>query len=91
MATTNIPPISKADIYMNLLEPLDLDLKLDILGRLSASIKNMVSTNRVKESNSTDFFAGLGDGWKDGLTTDEVMSQLYADRTSNKTRPNINL
>lgn len=61
------------------------------IGSLSASIKNIVSTDRVKESSSTDFFAELGDGWKDELTTDEVMSRLYAARASNKTRPNIKL
>lgn len=91
MMTTNVTEMSKTDIYMNLLEPLDLDLKLDILGRLSTSIKKMVTTNKIKEASSADFFAELGDGWKDGLTTDEVMNHLYADRTSNKTRPDINL
>lgn len=74
---------------MKMLEPLDFNSKLEILSRLSNSLKTIAPEK--KEVTKEDFFADLKGGWKDGVSTEEVMDCIRNSRMSNSTRPDIEL
>lgn len=84
MATTLTP----AEWYMKLLSPLSPDIKLDLISKLSESLKEKISTKSV--SHSSDFFNTLSGAWEDDTPVEEA-KLIRESRTSNKTRKTINL
>lgn len=78
--------LNPADWYMKLLAPLSPDIKLDLISRLSESLKekNVVSGKTISES--SDFFESLSDAWDDGISVEEEVEKIRGSRTSNKTR-----
>lgn len=85
MATTLTP----AEWYMKLLSPLSPDIKLDLISKLSESLKEKISTKSV--SHSSDFFNTLSGAWEDDTPVEEEAKLIRESRTSNKTRKTINL
>ena len=71
---------------MKLLAPLSPDIKLDLISKLSESLKEKVSHPAKKTSNSENFFGALSGAWEDGTSVEEEMKYIRASRTSNKTR-----
>lgn len=85
MATTLTP----AEWYMKLLSPLSPDIKLDLISKLSESLKEKISAKSV--SHSSDFFNALSGAWEDDIPAEEEIKLIRESRTSNKTRKIIDL
>ncbi len=69
---------------MQILTPLSPDIKLDIISRLSASLRHtVVSAAQPKEDN---FFSTLSGAWADDLSVEEEVNNIRGSRCSNSTR-----
>lgn len=77
--------LSPVDWYMRILEPLNPTLKLDIIGRLSESLKNK-ATHAAKAASYSDFFDELTGAWEDDRSVEDEMEIIRESRTSNQTR-----
>lgn len=78
--------LNPADWYMKLLAPLSPDIKLDLISKLSESLKEKnVFSGKVKSEDS-DFFEALSGAWDDGISVEEEVEKIRGSRTSNKTR-----
>lgn len=79
--------LNTADWYMKLLAPLSPDVKLDLISRLSESLKEKVAHPAKKTTAETkNFFGALSGAWEDGTSVEEEMMNIRESRTSNKTR-----
>lgn len=76
--------LNSADWYMKLLAPLSPDIKLDLISKLSESLKEKVSAKSV--SNPSDFFGSLTGAWEDEVSVEDEIKFIRESRTSNKTR-----
>ena len=71
---------------MKLLAPLSPDIKLDLISKLSESLKEKVAHPAKKTPNSENFFSALSGAWEDSISVEEEMKYIRESRTSNKTR-----
>lgn len=79
--------LNTADWYMKLLAPLSPDVKLDLISRLSESLKEKKSVPVKKAvGRSEDFFSDVSGAWDDGTSVDEEMCNIRESRMSNQTR-----
>lgn len=78
--------LNPTEWYMKLLAPLSPDIKLDLISKLSESLKEKVSHSAKKASDSENFFGALSGTWEDGASVEEEMKFIRDSRTSNKTR-----
>jgi hypothetical protein len=70
--------------YMRLLEPLTIDIKLELLSRLSASLKkNFVSSTKEKER----LLEELSGSWSD--VEDELIEDIRLARTTSEKDINL--
>ncbi len=74
------------DWYMRMLTPLSPEMKLDLIGRLSASLRNTVILTTKQESKADNFFSSLSGAWDDGTSVEDEMRNIRESRTSNTTR-----
>ena len=74
--------INSADWYFNMLAPLNKEVKLDIISRLSASLTKKVKRKKTDMS----FFDGLTNSWDDGTPLEEEIKRIHKARTSGLTR-----
>lgn len=66
--------LSPVDWYMRILEPLNPTMKLDIIGKLSESLKNKVG-HVAKTTSHSDFFDELTGAWEDEHSVEDEMSK----------------
>lgn len=78
--------LNPTEWYMKLLAPLSSEVKLDLISKLSESLKNKVSHTENKVSKSDGFFDTLSGTWDDGTSVEEEMQIIRDSRTSNRTR-----
>lgn len=78
--------LNPADWYMKLLAPLSPDIKLDLISKLSESLKEKNVFSGKTMSESSDFFESLSGAWDDGISVEEEVEKIRGSRTSNKTR-----
>lgn len=78
--------LNPTEWYMKLLAPLSSEVKLDLISKLSESLKNKVSHTENKVSKSDGFFDTLSSAWDDGTSVEEEMQIIKDSRTSNRTR-----
>ena len=67
--------------YLRILLPLNSDMKLAIINRLSASM-----LTKKKKKKNRDFFDGLNNSWCDGVSADDEIAMLREARTFYNTR-----
>ena len=79
MRTTTI---NNADWYFKMLAPLNREVKLDIISRLSASLTKKVGRKKTDMT----FFDGLNNSWDDGTPVKEETRLIHEARTSGLTR-----
>lgn len=72
--------------YMKLLAPLSPDIKLDLISKLSESLKEKVTHSAKPVSKSEDFFGTLSAAWDDNISVEDEMENIRGSRTSGKTR-----
>ena len=77
--------LSPVDWYMRILEPLNSTMKLDIIERLSESLKSK-ATHTAKTTSHSDFFDELTGAWEDDRSVEDEMKVIRESRTSNQTR-----
>ena len=53
---------------MKLLAPLSPDIKLDLISKLSESLKEKVAHPAKKTPNSENFFSALSGAWEDSIS-----------------------
>ena len=70
--------LNPVDWYMKLLAPLSPDIKLDLISKLSESLKD---THK-----SSDFFSALSGAWEDDTSVEDEVRKIRESRTSNQTR-----
>ncbi len=75
-----------ADWYMQMLTPLSPDTKLDIISRLSASLRNTVVLTVPQKAKTDNFFSALSGAWDDGTSVEEEVNSIRGSRCSNTTR-----
>ena len=75
-------PVNSADWYLSMLAPLNKEVKLDIISRLSASLTQKTERRKVDMC----FFDGLNNSWDDGTPVEEEIKQIQEARTSGLTR-----
>ena len=78
--------LNPTEWYMKLLAPLSSDVKLDLISKLSDSLKNKVSHTKTKVSKSEAFFDTLSGAWDDDVSVEKEMKIIRDSRTSNRTR-----
>lgn len=78
--------LNPTEWYMKLLAPLSPDIKLDLISKLSESLKEKVAHPAKKTPNSENFFSALSGAWEDSVSVEEEMKYIRESRTSNKTR-----
>lgn len=78
--------LNPTEWYMKLLAPLSPDIKLDLISKLSESLKEKISHPAKKASDAENFFGALSGAWEDGVSVEEEMKYIRDSRTSNKTR-----
>lgn len=80
--------LNTTDWYMKLLAPLSPDVKLDLISKLSESLKEKVTHPVAKKDAvlSENFFNTLSGAWDDGTPVEEEIKNIRESRTSNKTR-----
>ncbi len=66
--------LSPVDWYMRILEPLNSTMKLDIIERLSESLKSK-ATYAAKTTSHSDFFDELTGAWEDEHSVEDEMSK----------------
>ena len=79
--------LNPVDWYMKLLAPLSPDIKLDLISKLSESLKD-THTYSKKSFNpkSSDFFSALSGAWEDDTSVEDEVRKIRESRTSNQTR-----
>ncbi len=70
----NITP-TNSNIYWNMLKDLNMDVKLDLIAKLSNSLINRESDNT--KTNWTESFAGK---WQDSRSADEIATSIRQSR-----------
>lgn len=78
--------LNPTEWYMKLLAPLSPDIKLDLISKLSESLKEKVIHPAKTISKTEDFFGALSGAWEDDISVEEEMKNIRESRTSNKTR-----
>ncbi len=78
--------LNPTEWYMKLLAPLSPDIKLDLISKLSESLKEKVSHSEKTILKSEDFFSTLSGAWEDDTSVEEEMKIIRDSRTSNRTR-----
>lgn len=78
--------LNPADWYMKLLAPLSPDVKLDIISKLSESLKEKRTFSRKTASKSSNIFEALSGAWEDDTSVEEEVEKIRGSRTSNQTR-----
>ncbi|RGV51562.1 hypothetical protein DWW10_15770 [Bacteroides intestinalis] len=78
--------LNPTEWYMKLLAPLSPDIKLDLISKLSESLKEKVSHSEKTILKSEDFFSALSGAWEDDTSVEEEMKIIRDSRTSNRTR-----
>lgn len=78
--------LNPTEWYMKLLAPLSPDIKLDLISKLSESLKEKVSHSTRKVSKAENIFSALSGAWEDNVSVEEEMKNIRESRTSNKTR-----
>lgn len=81
MGTTAIPSGKTTDVnaYWNLLKDLSMDVKLDLIARLSNSLLHKKET--ANDVNWASEFAGK---WKDNRSAEEIVDDIRKARTTNR-------
>lgn len=81
MSTSVISSNKSVDVnvYWNLLKDLSMDVKLDLIARLSKSLLNKGKT--TDESHWISDFAGK---WKDNRSAEEIINDIRESRTTNR-------
>ena len=74
--------VNSADWYFSMLAPLNREVKLDIISRLSASLTKKVKRKKADMS----FFDGLNNSWDDGTPAEEEIKLIHEARNSGLTR-----
>lgn len=77
--------LNPTEWYMKLLAPLSPDIKLDLISKLSESLKEKVIHPAKTISKTEDFFGALSGAWEDDISVEEEMKNIRESRTSNKT------
>ena len=72
--------------YMKLLAPLSPDIKLDLISKLSESLKDTHTYSKKTSSKSSDFFSALSGAWEDDTSVEDEVRKIRESRTSNQTR-----
>ena len=75
--TTSAQHISVADYYFSFLKNLNPDIKLDLISKLSQSLKN---NDKVSETSLQSIFGA----YKSEETADEIIAELRASRVFNR-------
>ena len=78
--------LNPTEWYMKLLAPLSPDIKLDLISKLSESLKEKVSHSEKTILKSEDFFSALSGAWEDDTSVEEEMKIIRDSPTSNRTR-----
>lgn len=78
--------LNPVDWYMKLLAPLSPDIKLDLISKLSESLKDTHTHSKKISSKSSDFFSALSGAWEDDTSVEDEVRKIRESRTSNQTR-----
>ena len=78
--------LNPVDWYMKLLAPLSPDIKLDLISKLSESLKRHAYIFKKNSSKSSDFFSALSGAWEDDTSVEDEVRKIRESRTSNQTR-----
>ncbi len=81
MSTTTFSSGKPADAntYWNMLKDLSMDVKLDLIAKLSNSLRNKGSV--ADDTHWASEFAGK---WKDSRSTEEIIDDIRQARTTNR-------
>jgi len=60
--------LNPTEWYMKLLATLSPDIKLDLISKLSESLKEKVAHPAKKTPNSENFFSALSGAWEDSIS-----------------------
>lgn len=78
--------LNPVDWYMKLLAPLSPDIKLDLISKLSESLKDTHTLSKKITPKSSDFFGALSGAWEDDISVEDEVKKIRGSRTSNQTR-----
>ena len=70
--------LKEAARYWDMLKDLSDPIKLDLIGRLSASMIHPCT------SRDTCWLSEIAGAWRDSRATEEIIEQIHADRTPNR-------
>ena len=74
-----IETLRASDVYMDILETLPNEDKLDLISKLVKSMKKAV----VAKKKSKDIFAGFSSDWGGDMTTEEYADMLRSENVEN--------
>ena len=72
--------LNPTEWYMKLLAPLSPDIKLDLISKLSESLKEKVAHPAKKTPNSENFFSALSGAWEDSISVENEIHQRKQDK-----------
>jgi hypothetical protein len=76
MIATNDLDIRLADSYLALLKNMSADMRLELIAKLSASLKSTAA-----QKNSVDYYNGI---WKSTESADEIIDEIRNARVSTR-------